>query len=97
MHKICEHLYVHHKEREFVNGNVYTNTIEGFWGFLKRGVFGIYHYTSKKHLQRYVDEFVYRYNTREFDDNVRFNSLLCNVNCFRLKYRELIKDERKAA
>jgi len=96
MHKIYEHLYVHHKEREFVNGNVYTNTIEGFWGFLKRGIFGIYHYTSKKHLQRYVDEFVYRYNTRKFDDNVRFNSLLCSVNSFRLKYSDLINGRNAA-
>jgi len=96
MHKIYEHLYVHHKEREFVNGNVYTNTIEGFWGFLKRGIFGIYHYASKKHLQSYVDEFVYRYNTRKFDDNVRFNSLLCSVNSFRLKYSDLINGRNAA-
>ncbi len=96
MHKIYEHLYVHHKENEFVNGNVYTNTIEGFWGFLKRGIFGIYHYTSKKHLQSYVDEFVYRYNTRKIDDNVRFNSLLCSVNSFRLKYSDLINGRNAA-
>lgn len=93
MHKIYEHLFVHHKEREFVNGKAYTNTIEGFWGFMKRGIFGIYHYTSKKHLQSYVDEYVYRYNTREMSDNLRFNSLLCNVNQFRLRYKELINGE----
>lgn len=93
MHKIYEHLFVHHKEREFVNGKAYTNTIEGFWGFMKRGIFGIYHYTSKKHLQSYVEEYVYRYNTREMSDNLRFNSLLCNVNQFRLRYKELINGE----
>lgn len=90
MHNIYTHLFVRHKEREFVNGAAYTNTIEGFWGFMKRGIFGIYHYTSKKHLQSYVDEYVYRYNTRKMLDNVRFNSLLCNVENNRLRYNELI-------
>ena len=49
--KLYNHLFVKHKENEFVNGNVSTNTIEGFWGLLKRGILGIYHKISKKHLQ----------------------------------------------
>ena len=63
--KLYNHLFVKHKENEFVNGNVSTNTIEGFWGLLKRGILGIYHKISKKHLQMYIDEFVFRYNTRK--------------------------------
>lgn len=94
MKNIYTHLFVHHKEKEFVNGCAYTNTIEGFWGYMKRGIFGIYHYASKKHLQSYVDEYVFRYNTRNIADNVRFNSLLCNVNQFRLKYSDLIDEKR---
>lgn len=96
MHNIYTHLFVHHKEREFVNGDIYTNTIEGFWGYMKRGIFGIYHYTSKKHLQSYVDEYVYRYNTRRDVDNVRFNSLLCSVDRHRLRYSELINGKETA-
>lgn len=75
--------------REYVNGDAYTNTIEGFWAGLKRGVLGIYHSWSKKHLQDYVDEFVFRYNTRDYSDSQRFNLLLLNAGV-RTTYKELI-------
>lgn len=87
--RIYNHLYVKHKEREFVSGRIYTNNIEGFWGILKRGIVGIYHSTSKKHLQRYVDEFVFRYNTRQDDENARFVSLLQRIDT-RITYAKLI-------
>lgn len=88
--RIYNHLYVKHKEREFVAGRIYTNNIEGFWGILKRGIIGIYHSTSKKHLQLYVDEFVFRYNTRQDDENVRFVALLKNTDRRRITYAKLI-------
>ena len=84
-----QHDFVNHGAREYVQSDVYTNTIEGFWAVLKRGVLGIYHSWSKKYLQDYVDEFVFRYNTRDYSDSQRFNLLLSNV-CVRTKYRELI-------
>ncbi len=60
---------------EFSQGNgVHTNGIESFWATLKRGVVGIYHHVSTKHLQHYVDEFSFRYNNRE-NENI-FNQLL---------------------
>lgn len=80
---------IHHKAKEYVRGDVYTNTIEGFWSLLKRGIIGIYHFTSKQHLQKYVDEFVFRYNTRKHTDQDRFNLLLENTE-HRLTYKELI-------
>jgi hypothetical protein len=49
--------------RGFVNDDVYTNTIEGFWGQLKRMIMGVYHFVSAKYMQRYIDEAVFRYNT----------------------------------
>ncbi len=46
-------------------GNVHTNTIEGFWSLLKRGISGVYHSVSEKHLQDYVNEYAFRYNHRD--------------------------------
>lgn len=90
--KLYNHLSVKHKENQFVNGKVYTNTIENFWGLLKRGIFGIYHNLSKKHLQMYIDEYVFRYNYRMSKDFERFDILLMNITN-RLRYRDLIKEE----
>lgn len=55
---------VKHAKKQYVKGNTHTNTIEGFWGQLKRSIRGTYHFVSAKHLQSYVDEFTYRYNYR---------------------------------
>src|SRR5581483_345491 len=56
-----KHEFVHHGAKEYVRGNVHTNTIEGFWSQLKRSINGTYHAVSPKHLQSYVDEFSFRY------------------------------------
>jgi len=87
--RIYNHAIVKHNQGEYVNGRVHTNTIEGFWSLLKRGIVGIYHFTSKKHLQRYVDEFVFRYNTRKRSESERFNLLLANTET-RTTYKGLI-------
>jgi transposase-like protein len=87
--RIYDHSIVKHNQGQYVNGRVHTNTIEGFWSLLKRGIFGIYHFTSKKHLQMYVDEFVFRYNTRKGSESERFNLLLNNIEN-RITYKELI-------
>ena len=87
--KHYNHSIVKHGAKEFVNGKAYTNNIECFWGILKRGIIGIYHYTSKKHLQNYIDEFVFRYNTRNKTEESKFNTLLNNMQ-IRTKYKELI-------
>ena len=58
------HSRVHHAEKVYVSGDVHTNTIEGFWSHLKRGVSGVYRGVSSKHLQSYLDEYVFRYNNR---------------------------------
>lgn len=89
LRRIYSHGFVKHNENQYVNGRIHTNTIEGFWSLLKRGIFGIYHFTSKKHLQMYVDEFVFRYNTRDTTETKRFNLLVANCNK-RLTYKMLI-------
>lgn len=87
--RIYDHSYVKHNQSQYVNGRIHTNTTEGFWSVLKRGIVGIYHFTSKKHLQKYIDEFVFRYNTRNTSTNDRFNLLLLNLEN-RVTYKELV-------
>ena len=70
-----EHSIVFHKDKQFIIGAAHTNTIEGFWGQLKRSIFGIYHFVSGEYLQRYVDEAVFRYNTREMNGADVFETL----------------------
>jgi len=82
------HTIVNHAKGEYAKGIYHTNTIEGFWSLLKRGIYGIYHQVSHKHLQKYVNEFAYRYNSRNATDNSRFNDLLSNIEN-RLTYKEL--------
>jgi transposase len=59
------HEFVNHSKLEYVKSGVHTNTIEGFWGQLKRSIDGTYHSVSPKYLQFYVNEFVFRYNYRQ--------------------------------
>ena len=83
------HAIVYHSQGEFANGEATTNTIESFWAIVKRGVMGIYHFWSRKHLQLYLDEFTFRYNTRLGSDGWRFNYILANATV-RTRYEELI-------
>ncbi len=80
---------VDHSKRQYVDGDATTNSIEGFWSILKRGIIGIYHRISREHLHRYVNEFVFRYNTRRHTEMERFNLLLQNTE-HRLTYKQLI-------
>ena len=61
--KLLKHDTSKHKEW-YVEGDVHTNNIESFWAVLKRGMFGQFHSVSGRHLQKYVDEFCFRYNMR---------------------------------
>ena len=88
--KIFDHRVVKHKSDEYVSGDVYTNTMESFWAILKRGVKGVYHLMSAKHIQKYIDEFVFRYNTRHVTEKFRFDMVLSQSND-RLRYYDLVK------
>ena len=63
-----EHGFVRHRAKEYVVGAVHTNTIEGFWSLVKRGVVGTFHKVSAKYMPLYVAEFQFRYNNRENTD-----------------------------
>lgn len=69
---------VNHKLGEYVKGDSYINTIEGFWSHVKRSIKGTHKVVSKKHLQEYLDGFVFHYNNRH-SDKERFASLLGSV------------------
>lgn len=88
LNRVYDHQAVKHNQGEYVRGRVSTNTIESFWAILKRGIYGIYHFTSRKHLHFYVDEFVFRYNTRKTTESMRFNLLLNNIEN-KITYKEL--------
>ncbi len=60
-----KHLSVKHHAGEYVKGTAHTNTIEGFWSLVKRGIDGVYHAVSPKYLQSYVNEYSFRYNHRK--------------------------------
>ena len=70
-----KHDVIQHGIRQYVKGGVTTNSIEGFWGHFKRMVFGTYHFVSKRYLQRYIDEAVYRWNTRKISESGRITDL----------------------
>jgi transposase-like protein len=65
-HEVINHI------RQWVRGNIHTNTIENFWSLFKRGVIGSFHKVSAKHLPRYLAEFTYRFNYRDLPDLFRF-------------------------
>lgn len=64
---LAKHQTVAHSVSEYVNGQAHINGMESFWAMLKRGYHGTFHHVSEKHLQRYVDEFAGRHNTRPKD------------------------------
>lgn len=59
------HRRINHAARIYVDGEVHTQTIEGFWSLVKNGIGGVYHSVSAKWLQSYLDEYAWRYNHRE--------------------------------
>jgi transposase-like protein len=60
----ADHRIINHSAGSYVDGDIYTNTIEGFFGNMKTGMRGAYKKVSRKYLQSYVDEFAWRYNAR---------------------------------
>jgi len=73
-----DHKRVHHASKIWVLGDAHTNTIEGFWSVLKRGINGVYHAVSEKYLQSYINEYAFRYNHRK-DEQPMFLTILSRV------------------
>jgi len=73
------HEAVNHGQNEYVRGIHHTNSVEGFWSHLKRGISSTHVAVSRKHLQKYVDEFAFRYNNRHAPAEM-FNRMLAQVS-----------------
>lgn len=91
---IAKHSLVNHTNDEYVRKEegvvITTNTVEGYFSIFKRGINGVYHHVSRKHLHRYLSEFDYRYNEREVTDGERALGALKGIEGKRLMYREPI-------
>jgi transposase-like protein len=86
----ASHQSVNHSEQEYVRGAVSTNTIEGYFSIVKRGVYGVFHQVSEAHLHRYLAEFDFRYNARSalgVEDIERASLAVVAAKGKRLTYR----------
>jgi transposase-like protein len=86
------HHTVNHSKKEYARGDVSTNTVEGYFSIVKRGLNGIYHSVSKKHLHRYLAEFEFRYNGRELEDGERVVAAIQAADGKRLRYRDPVEN-----
>jgi hypothetical protein len=88
----AKHESVNHAAGEYVRGNVTTNTVEGYFSILKRGLVGTFHHVGEQHLFRYIKEFDFRYNTRSalgVEDQERAELALKGISGKRLTYRRI--------
>jgi transposase len=74
-----QHRRINHSSKVYVIGDIHTNSVEGFWSLIKRGIGGVYHAVSQKYLQTYLDEYSYRYNRRD-QGNLIFKAILDEVS-----------------
>lgn len=94
--KHYKHYAVKHSAGEYVRNEarnafkIHTNSIEGFWSQVKRGIYGIYHWASKKHINRYLNEYTFRYNGKENTDFGNFINWFGNCEGKKVVYANLI-------
>ena len=87
--EFAKHETVNHGAKEYARGDVTTNSVEGFFGIFKRGMVGVYQHCGEQHLQRYLDEFSFRYNNRVrlgVDDTERAELAIPGAEGKRLTY-----------
>lgn len=89
------HETVNHSAGEYVRNGITTNNVENYFSIFKRGMKGVYQHCSEKHLQRYLTEFDFRYNSRDVDDFSRAVAAIKGAEGKRLTYRRAA--DRRAA
>jgi len=90
--ELYDHKFIDHSKKEYVNledSSLHSNTIESSWKIMKNSLRDMYNSVSRKHLQFYVDEHVYRYNMRKHQDSDKFNWIVYNSG-IRTKYKNLV-------
>ena len=94
LRKHYKHHKIKHSAGEYVRRieafKVHTNAIEGYWSYVKRGIYGIYHWCSKKHVQGYLNEFSFRYSKRAFTDFAKVEEWFARCEGKRIMYKQLI-------
>ena len=80
---------IKHGDGQYVNGIAHTNTVEGYFSILKRGINEAYHHVSKQHLPFYINEFDFRHNYRKCNDQERTVEAVRGFEGKRLYYRDL--------
>lgn len=89
--EFASHEFTNHGRREYVRGDVSTNTVEGFFSIFKRGMRGIYQHCNEKHLCSYLAEFDFRYSNRValgYNDADRSEAMLLGIVGRRLTYQQ---------
>lgn len=86
-----KHFTTNHSKYEYARGNVHSNTVEGFFSLLKRGINGAFHHVSRGHLDLYCDEFAFRYENRKADDSARASMIVAGAEGKRLTYEQPAK------
>ena len=87
---VYDHGTVKHSVGEYVDEQIHVNGMESFWATLKRSINGTYHHMSKKHLQRYVNQFCAKHNLRDRDTKHQMEHVVAAMVGKRLMYRDLI-------
>lgn len=93
----AKHETVNHLAGEYARGDVTTNTVEGYFGILKRGLNGVYQHVSPAHLNRYLNEFSFRYSNHQVTDSERTIEALKGISGKRLTYRVIGEENARAA
>jgi len=91
---ILGHETVTHRTGEYVRAgtDIHSNTVEGVFSLIRRGVMGTFHSISRKHLPNYLNEFQFRWNTRKMDDGERVAAAIKKIDGKRLEYRESVEN-----
>lgn len=83
-----KHTTVNHSRGEYVRGKAHTNTVEGFFSLLKRGIIGTFHHIGTEHLDKYCNEFAFRYSWRHVSDGERAVQMFKGAEGKRLTYKQ---------
>lgn len=89
------HVSINHQEGQYVSGCFTSNGLENFWSIFKRGVVGVFHNISPQHIEKYSQEFSFRYNNKGVKNIELFKKAISNTEVERTTYRELTSERKK--